>query len=294
MTKKLTVFITLTVFTSIAGCSKVSPELVNPAEVKPHPIVSFHDKCAGILKNYVDDKGMVDYKTLKRKRPELNRLLGEFAKLDPNEYGSWPQEDKIAFWLNAYNIKMLEIIVDNYPIESSRILRIFWPPDSIRHIDRNIDGISRQKFIVMDEEFTLREIEQRFLRKEFDEPRVFLAISYASLSSPPLRNEPYYGYRLYKQLDDQARKFLSSPLAFRIDREKRRVCLSAMFQSKWFGEEFISKYGTDKKFKDQQPSVRAVLNFATNYISRQDIAFLEVESYSIKYMNYNWILNDGS
>ncbi len=294
MTKQLTAFITLTVFTSIAGCSKVSPEPVKSHKVKPYPIVSFHDKCAGILKNYVDDKGMVDYKTLKRKKPELNRLLGEFAELDPDEYDSWPQDDKIAFWLNAYNIKMLEIIVDNYPIESSRILRIFWPPDSIRHINRNIDGISRQKFIVMDEEFTLREIEQRFLRREFDEPRVFLAISYASLSSPPLRNEPYYGCRLYKQLDDQARKFLSSPLAFRIDREKQRVCLSAMFQSKWFGEEFISKYGTDKKFKDLQPSVRAVLNLATNYISQQDITFLEVESYSIKYMNYNWILNDGS
>ncbi len=292
MTKRLAVFITLlTVLIFITGCPKVPPEPVKPQKAKPRPIVSFHNKCAGILENYVDDKGMVDYKTLKRRKPELNQLLDEFAKLDPDEYNSWPREDKIAFWLNAHNIKMLKIIVDNYPIQSQRILRVFWGPDSIRHIKGIWD---KYKFIVMDEEFTLKEIERRFFRREFDEPRVFFAISHASLSSPLLRNEPYYGCRLYKQLDDQAKKFLSSPLAFRIDREKQTVYLSAMFQSSWYGKEFISKYGTDKKFKDQQLPVRAVLNLATNYISQQDVAFLEVENYSVKYMNYNWTLNDGS
>ena len=267
-----------------SGCPKVSPKPVKPLTI------SFHDKCAGILKNYVDDKGMVDYKSLKRRKPELNQLLDEFAKLDPNVYNSWSKEDKIAFWLNAYNIKMLKIIIDNYPIQSQRILRVLWGPYSIRHIEGIWD---KYKFTVMDEEFTLKEIEQRFFRKEFGEPRVFFAISYASLSSPPLRNEPYYGCRLYEQLDDQAKKFLSSPLAFRIDREKQIVRLSAIFHPTWYGEEFISKYGTDKKFKDQPPPVRAVLNFAANYISKHDLFFLEMENYSVKYITYNWTLNDN-
>jgi hypothetical protein len=287
----LLVFITLpTVLIFITGCPKVSPEPVKSTQATSRPIVSFHDKCADFLKNYVNDKGMVDYKTLKRKKPELNQLLDEFAKLDPNEYNSWSKEDKIAFWLNAYNIKMLKIIVDNYPIESQRVLRVLWGPDSIRHIKGIWDNY---KFTVMDEEFTLKEIEQRFFRKEFDEPRVFFAISYASLSSPPLRNEPYYGCRLYEQLDDQAKKFLSSPLAFRIDREKQIVYLSAIFHPTWYGKEFISKYGTDKKFKDQPPHLRAVLNFATNYISKQDLFSLERENYSVKYITYNWTLNDS-
>jgi hypothetical protein len=279
------VFITLpTILVFIIGCSEV---LHNP--VKPSAD-SFSDKCAGVFENYVDDKGMVDYKMLKRRKMELSRLLNKFAELDPNEYDSWPREDKIAFWLNTYNIKMLEIIVDNYPIESSRILRVLWGPYSIRHIKGIWD---KYKFIVMGEEFTLKEVEERFFRGEFGEPRVFFAISYASLSSPPLRNEPYYGYRLYEQLDDQAKKFLSSPLAFRIDREKQIVYLSAIFHPSWYGEDFISKYGTDKKFKVQPPSVRAVLNLATNYISEQDLFFLERENYAVRYMSYNWTLNDG-
>ncbi len=277
-------FITsLTMLIFITSCSEVSHNPVTSA-------VSFSDKCAGILKNYVNDKGMVDYKMLKRKKIELSRLLNKFAKLDPNEYNAWSKEDKIAFWLNVYNIKMLEIIVDNYPIESSRILRVLWGPYSIRHIKGIWD---KYKFIVMDEEFTLKEVEERFFCNEFDEPRVFFAISYASLSSPPLRNEPYYGCRLYEQLDDQAKKFLSNPLAFRIDRGRQIVHLSTIFHPTWYGKEFISKYGTDKKFKDQPPSVRAVLNLAINYISEQDLFFLERENYSVKYITYNWTLNDS-
>lgn len=295
MTKRLVILTTsLTVLVFIAACSRVSPEpteptKVEPTKAKPHPPVSFHDKCAGVLRNYVDDKGMVDYKMLKRKKLELKTSLNEFDNLDPDEYNSWPKDDKIAFWLNAYNIQMLKIITDNYPIKSSRIRRIFWPPTSIRHIQ----GIwNKHKFLVMDEEFTLAEVEQRLFRKEFDEPRVFFAISLASLSSPPLRSEPYYGRSLLQQLDDQAKRFLSSPLAFRIDRQKQIVYLSSILQPAWYGSEFISKYGTDKKFKAQPPAVRAVLNFVTNYISERDVFFLEVQNYSIRYINYDWRLNE--
>jgi len=273
--------------------NKVELAQVEPNDIKLKPVVSFHDKCADILKTFVDDNGMVDYKTLRRKRLELKALLKEFDNLDPNEYRTWPKEDKIAFWLNAYNIQMLNIITENYPIRSSRILRLYpgWGPNSILHIK----GIWRDyKFLVMDEEFTLAEVDRRFFRKEFDDPRIFFAISRASLSGPPLRNEPYYGYKLDGQLDDQVKRFLSSPLAFRTDKENQRVYLSSLFQSSSYGKEFISKFAIDKKFKDQEPTTRAVLNFITNYVSRDKVSFLEVGKYSVKFMKYDWTINDGS
>ena len=274
--------------------NKVESVKPEPNDVKPPPKVTFHGKCDYILSSFVDDRGMVDYRKLKLKRAQLKQLLNEFAELNSSEYNSWPKEDKIAFWINAYNIITLKIIVENYPIDSYRLLRILWGPDSIKHINKRIGGIKKQKFIVVDEEFTLLEIEQRFFRKQFDEPRALLALSHATITGPPLRNEPYYGNKLYKQLDDQAKKFLSSPLAFRIDRNKQRVYLSPILQPAWFGNEFVRKYGTDKKFKDQKPPVRAVLSFLTNYISEQDTNFLEVENYSIEYMKYDWNLNDSS
>ena len=288
--------ITITALFFIAGCPQVKPESVEQPKVEPPKVearqtVRFNDNCADILASCVNSEGMVNYKDLKRKKFELKNLLDKFDTLDRNEYNAWPQEDKIAFWINAYNIQMLKIIVDNYPIESSRFYRLFWPPNSIRHIK----GIwTDYKFMVMDEEFTLSEIEKRFFHQQFDEPRVFFALSQASISSPPLRNEPYYGYKLYEQLDDQVKKFLSSAEGFRIDRDSKTVYLSAILQSTWFGDEFISKYDTDKKFKDQQPSVRSVLNFITNYITDLDVSFLEVENYTIRYLRYDWSLNEGA
>ncbi len=279
----------------------VEPNVVGPGAIEPndankHLKVTFHDKCADILSSYVNDRGMVDYGGLRRKKPELQALLNEFAKLKRNEYESWRKTDKIAFWINAYNIQKLFVITDNYPIESSRFLRLFpgWGPDSIRHIDKKIDYIDKQKLIVMNEEFTLESIEKRFFRREFDEPRVFFAISRASLGSPPLRNEPYYGFRLYDQLDDQVKKFLSNPIAFRISREQEKVYLSALFHPSWYGKEFVSRYGTDKKFKDQLPSTRAVLNFIARYVSEQDKFFLETRRYSVVYPSYDWRINDSA
>ena len=273
--------------------NEVEPPSVEPNELKLKLAVTFHDKCAEVLKKFVNDEGMVDYKTLRRKRLELKALLQEFDNLDPSEYRTWPKEDKIAFWLNTYNIQMLNIITENYPIESSRFLRLFpgWGPNSILHIK----GIwTNYKFLVMDEVFTLSEIDKRFFRKEFDDPRIFFAISKASLSSPPLRNEPYYGHKLNEQLDDQVKRFLSSPLAFRIEKEKQRVYLSSLFQSSSYGKEFLSKFSIDKKFKDQEPAIRAVLNFITNYVSGDKVSFLEVGNYSVKFMKYDWTINDGS
>jgi len=267
------------------------PEKVEPNEVETASIVSFHDKCADILNSFVDRNGLVDYTLLRRKRLELRKLLNEFDDLDPYEYNSWPKPDKIAFWINAYNIQMLNIIIENYPIQASRFLSLIYGPYSIRHIK----GIwTDYKFMVMDEEFTLREIQQRFFHKQFDEPRVFLALTNASPSSPILRNEPYYGHKLEEQLADQTKRFLSSPQGFKIDRKNQIVYLSAIFQPSWYGKEFISKFATDKKFKDQDPATRAVLNFITNYISDWDVSFLEVGNYTVKYIKYDWTINDGS
>jgi hypothetical protein len=290
----------LSVLIFTTGCQP-TPKPIEPPMTKPNtpPIVqtpqkgSFHDICADILNNYVDDNGNVNYDTLRRKKHELVAALEKFDKLTPAQYDSWTKEDKIAFWINAYNMQMLNIIVKNYPIKPSRFFSILWGPKSIRHIEGNINGIwNNYKFIAMDEEFTLSAIEKRILYKEFDEPRALFALSRASLSGPPLRREPYYGRKLYDQLDDQTRKFLANPCAFRIDRNAGVVYLSALLQPSWFGSEFAGKYATDKKFKDKDPQTRAVLNFITNYISSQDASFLEVGNYSISYIAYNWTLNE--
>jgi len=245
--------------------------------------------CTKFLSEHVDQYGMVDYRALLRRKLELAAILDRFRTLDPNEYNLWSRDDKLSFWINAYNLEFIRIILDNYPIESTRVLRLFWPPNSIRHIKGIWD---QHKFIIMNEEFTLKEIDERLFQKEFDEPRVFFAISYGSVSGPVLRNEAYCGQILSAQLDDQVKKFLAGAHAFKISREDQTVHLSPILQPNWYGQQFVAKYGTDRKFKQQEPATRAVLNFLTSYLSPRDVDFLETGNYTVQYIRYDWTLND--
>ena len=185
---------------------------------------------------------------------------------------------------------MIHIITENYPIQSSRIFRLIWPPDSIRHIK----GIwTDYKLIVMDEEFTLEAIDRQILRKQLKDPRIFLALTQASIFSPPMRKEPYRGQTLDAQLDSQVKNFLSQPHGFSIDTANKIVYTSALFDPTWYGQEFVKKFGIDRKFKDHLPVDRAVLNFISNYIQPESVRFLELENYQVKRIPYNWRLNEN-
>ncbi len=272
--------------------SKADPN--EPDDSNFPPQVDFHEKCAPILTTYVDTTGMVDYPNLKRRRVELRDLLQEFKNLDQNKYKSWPREDKIAFWINAYNIQLLNIIIENYPIESDPFSRIFkWPPDSVRYIDRKLSGIEKQKFNIMNEEFTLERIERRFFHEQFNEPKAFLALFHGGLSGPSLLNKPYYGKTLYQQLEEQIKKTLLHSESFTIDSDKHIVYLHSILQPEsWYGNYFLDKYKIEKWFKDQTPEVRAVINFLTEYLTEQQVNYLKFENYTVKFSPYNWRLNE--
>jgi hypothetical protein len=242
------------------------------------------------LHEHVRKDGGVDYGRLRRKRLRLKQLLQVPDELDPNEYREWSDDKKLAFWINTYNLKMLEIIARNHPIQSSWWLRLTWPPSDIRHIG---DIWSDYRFIVMDEEFTLGDVERRVLRRMAD-PRAYLAIAYCSRSGPRLRPTPYRADQLDEQLDEQVRTFLASDHGVWIDRDKNVVHLSALFKPTWRGKEFVARYGMDKKFKGRPPETRAVLNFLTHYLAPDDVYFLEVENYTIVYTNFDWRINDGA
>ena len=83
-------------------------------------------------------------------------------------------------------------------------------------------------------------------------------------------------------------------MAFKIDRKKGKVYLSALFQKPEYGGMFVGKYGIDRKFKGKEPETRAVLNFITNFVSEDIKEYLELGNYTVQFMGYNWTINDGS
>ena len=248
--------------------------------------VCFYDHYAVALKSFVDDQGVVNYRSLKASRQQLDAFVGALSRIDPVEYEKWSDAQKVAMWINAYNGLTLQAIINHYPIKSSFISSLRYPRNSIRQISGVWDKL---EFVVMGRKRTLDSIEHSTLRQRFDEPRIHMALVCAAMGCPPLRNQPYRADGLDGQLDDQARRFLSDPLKFRIDRDKKLVYMSSIF--KWFGDDFIKTYGTED-FADHGAAERAVLNFISKHLTDSDRRYLRTQKYRIKYLSYDWSLNE--
>jgi len=259
---------------------------------------SFVDSYAALLKNYVNSDGYVNYEVLKRKRIEILQTLDALAKVDAGQYEAFTKDEKIVFWINAYNARMLYVIIENYPVQSSALARLWYPPNSLRLIEpASVVGTAKwdkYKFTLMNEEFTLSEIEKRFFLKEFNDPRIIFALNFASVGGPQFRNEPYKADKLNEQLDEQIKKYLATPAGFKIDEKDQSVHLNGLLQDTWYGSYFTAVYGTDKKFKIQEANVRAVLNFVSKYVEPAKVNFLEKGIYSVMFMPYDWRLNEPS
>jgi hypothetical protein len=247
----------------------------------------YSEKYYNVLKTYVDEKGKVNYRELKENKKEMKIFLDKLNKLKPEDYQSWNDEEKIALWINAYNALTLKAILDHYPLEESSFRTRKYPRNSIRQISGVWDKI---RFSVMGKEITLDHIEHKILRKEFNEPRIHMALVCAARGCPPLRQEPYKAETLSDQLDDQARRFLSSDKNFLINKEQSVVYLSSIF--KWYGKDFIGSYIPTTGFNGHRRKERAVLHFISLYLQEEDRKFLEKGSYNIKYLNYDWTLNE--
>ncbi len=215
--------------------------------------------------------GLFDYKNLKASPRPLEDYLKGLETLVPAEYEAWPRAEKIAFWINAYNVFTIKAILDNYPIKSNWKASLRYPENSIRQIPGVWDSL---KFRVMGLETTLGDIEHKILRKKFGDPRVHMALVCASLGCPELRAEAYTGAALDAQLDDQARKFLKTPAKFRIDREAGKVYLSPIF--KWYSADF-------------RPDAPA---FISRYVDETDSAYLKEGKFKVSYLDYDWSLNE--
>jgi hypothetical protein len=246
-----------------------------------------YDDYMAVLKAYVNDKGMVNYKQLKANRAKLDSFVRELSGLGPATYAKWNSRDKIAFWINAYNGLTLKVIIDNYPIKSSFFRSRIYPKNSIRQISGVWD---KKKFRVMGTERTLEQIEHEILRKQFKEPGIHVSLVCAAMGCPPLRNEPYVGNRLQEQFDDQAHRFLANQKKFQIDRKDAKVSLSPIF--KWFAGDFVDKYAPKKNLGRHDKEESAVLNFIASYLEKEQKDYVLSGEFKIKYLRYDWSLNE--
>lgn len=189
---------------------------------------------AQILSQYVGPRTLagvqlaaVDYSRIKTD-PAFARAYAHIADFPPAKLTR--REERLAFYINAYNLLAIKTVVDH------------WPVKSIKEVGSLLSPVwKRPAGQVAGKTVTLDEIEHQVLRK-LGEPRIHLAIVCASLSCPDLRSEPYTAARLDAQLDAAVRNFLTNPTkGLRVDPGHVRV--SKIFD--WFEDDFRPKGGVD-------------------------------------------------
>jgi hypothetical protein len=247
-----------------------------------------HSIYDSLLKKYVRG-GRVYYKGLKNSPEEFEIYLSKLGSVNERDYANWSREEKLAFWINAYNAFTIKAVIDNYPINGS--VFSFYPRNSIRQIDGVWDKL---QFQAVGKTVTLEEIEHEILRTQFNEPRIHFAIACASLGCPDLRSEAYKAGKINEQLEIASTEFINNPQkGVRIDPDDDVVKISKIF--KWFGEDFINSFGNTQLFNDRDTKERAVLDFITNHLkSDEGRAFLERNQFKISYLHYDWSLNESS
>ncbi len=251
----------------VSGCGGNKTESQIPTRPFDHTYADY----ASILKQYVSD-GLVNYSALKANRSGLDSLVDAIAHAD---LGGTSREQRIAFYINAYNILTLRSIVDAYPVESIK----------------DIDGVwDKKKWRVAGEKLTLNDIEHEILRKKFSEPRIHVAINCASIGCPPLASTPYYSDSLEAQLDLVSRNFALSADHNRFDTTKKKAAISSIFD--WFGDDFVDKYYSQDGFASLSKKENAALNFLIEHFPQEEKEALTGVDFEVSYLEYDWSLNE--
>ncbi len=237
-----------------------------------------------ILKEYVNAAGLVDYARLKENRGALDAFIKTLGDLDPAVFETWPAPDQIAFYINAYNAITLQRIVDHYPI---KVTNPQYPANSIRQIEGVWDRLTTR---VLGRDMTLDHIEHEILRKQYGDPRLHTTLVCGSVGCPPLRGEAYTGAKLGEQMDDQSRRFLAQDFRFRLERDKQIVLLSPIL--KWYGKDFVGTYNKDSAINEKSPELGAALDFTSQYVSPGDAQAIRSGDYDVKFLEYDWSLNE--
>lgn len=211
-----------------------------------------HSDWNHLLKKYVSENGNVNYKDFKTDRIKLSNYIKKLGDNVPNEE-TWTKNDKLAYWINAYNALTVDLILRHYPIESIK----------------DIDKPWEQRLWKLGEKwYNLEEIEHQILRK-MDEPRIHFAIVCASFSCPKLQNEAFTSSKIENQLTNATKEFLS-------DSKRNSIFVDSLELSKifqWFSKDF-KRNGS-------------VIDFINQYTD-----FKISENAKIKYKDYNWALNE--
>ncbi|OGI49894.1 MAG: hypothetical protein A3E57_02180 [Candidatus Muproteobacteria bacterium RIFCSPHIGHO2_12_FULL_60_33] len=265
----------------LAGCTEAPPPSAAPFDHQ-------HTLLDQVLQKHVEN-GLVDYRALQADQETLNRYLQTLAGVDPKAYDDWTRQQKLAFWINAYNAHILRVILDHYPVTRS----IFADP-----LCRYPDNSIRQIFGVwgwrwwpaLGDKYTFDHMEHVILRQELIEPRIHFVLVCASIGCPLLESRAFDAEHLESRLDQAAVNYLYRDRKVQIDKAGNAVRLPQIFN--WFAGDFTPDPQTAVFFEHYPREAIGPLTWVYRYANAADREFLRQGKFELTYLEYDWALND--
>src|SRR5579863_2646165 len=189
-----------------------------------------------LLSQVVTPDGKVEYAKLSAMRDRLDGVVAEFCATSPESAPTefTTREERLAYWLNAYNVFTLSAIIAEYPITS------VW---------KTRDGafFRRRRHIAGGRRVSLDDIEHEILRGSFKEQRIHFAINCGSNGCPPMRPTAFDSAGLNETLNAATKQFLMNEWNCRIDHDHRKIFVSRFF--KMYAEDFSRDGTTASEFR---------------------------------------------
>jgi hypothetical protein len=215
-----------------------------------------HSALDKLLKENVDNKGLVNYKAFQNNK-SFEDYLNKIASADVNKF---KENEKLAFFINAYNALTIKNVLNHYPIES--------PMD--------VEGFFKEKiFKVARMEMTLDKLEYDYVLP-INSTLPHFGLVCAAVSCPKLIRKAYTGDTVLDLLEENAKVFANDEDKNRLDKESKTLYLSSIF--KWFRKSFEKEYGS-------------LIETVKHFLNDDDKKFLNENEVAVKFINYNWKLN---
>lgn len=211
----------------------------------------FFSKSNSFFKLHVKN-GLIDYKKIKSNPGELNALIELMGSTDITK------EDKntqLAFYINAYNLSVVQNVIKNYPLKSPLDIKGFFKTTTFKISGKNM---------------TLDYLENQLIRPDFKDPRIHFALVCGAKGCPPIINEAYLPSNVQSILTRQTKSALDNSSYTKVSGSK--VELTEIFN--WYKQDFGNN--------DSE-----VIAFINKYKSKK-----LASSTTIGYYTYNWELNE--
>ena len=198
---------------------------------------------------------------------DRNSLTQYITALEATPVSRLPRDAQMAFWINLYNAKTIDIVLAHYPVKSIR--------------DISLGGLftigpwKQKNMIVEGKSLSLDDVEHNILRKQWKDPRIHYAVNCASIGCPNLGTRPFTPGNLETMLDEGARSFVNHPRGVSV--KNGRLTLSRIWQ--WYRDDFG---------KTDADIIRHVSQYAAPALRQQLDRISDIDGY-----DYDWTLNEA-